>query len=341
MALSEDSRSLLQLLLARGKSYGDIADLLGVDESEVRGRAHSALTEIHGSDPDRDVNLTDYLLGQSDPIDRAEAAKALRDNPDARGTAADLSAQLSLLVPGADLPKLDETAGSLSTGSSRRARGESSRKEKSSSGTDGSGEAKAGFFSNLTMPQRRLLGVLVLAAALIVVVVGVILLTGSGGDSGDTTAEEPAATNAVLRPAEGEQGRGVVQFGFSGTELAANIQINGLESSSDGQSYTLWLFGPGGSFPINQARVNNSGAITGQVAINQAIICFIAGDLFPDMRLSRVDNAEMRRTLNQARQGDGGGNAGALPDFVGDLVLEGPISMPQEAKDRILPTCNA
>jgi hypothetical protein len=196
------------------------------------------------------------------------------------------------------------------------------------------------MFSSLTIPQRRLLAVLVLAAMLVAVVIAVILLTGSGGDD-DTAAEEPAPTTAVLRPVEGAEGRGVVQFGFSGTDFAADLQFNGLEPSAAGQSYTLWLFGSGGAFPINQARVDNSGAITGQVVINQAILCLIAGDFFTEMRLSRVDNDEMRRSINEAVQSGGQqGNPDSLPEFVGETVLEGQISMPQEAKDEILRICN-
>ncbi len=338
MALSEDSRSLLQLLLARGKSYGDIADLLGVDEAEVSRRARAALTEINGSDPDRHANLTDYLLGQADPIARAEAAKALRDSPEARETAGDLSAQLRLLVPGADLPKLDATAGSLATGS--RSRSRSSRTAKQKKPAKAERGNSPGFLSGLSMPQRRLLAILVLATVLIAVVLAVVLLTGSGDDSGSTTAEEPAPTTAVLRPVQGGEGRGVVQFGFSGTDFAADLRFNGLEPSADGQSYTAWLSGSGGSFPVNQAKVNDSGAITGQVVINQAILCLIAGDFFTEMRLSRVDDGEMRRTVNEAVQGGGNGNPDSLPEFVGDTVLEGAISMPQEAKDEILRICN-
>jgi len=342
MTLSEDSRSLLQLLLARGKSYGDIAGLLGVAQSDVRERAHAALTEINGSDPDRDANLTDYLLGQADPIERASTARTLADNPEAHETASDLCAQLRLLVPGAELPKLEATAGSLTGGTRRSRESKASTRPKSPKTKAGGDEGRRGLLEGLTMSQRRLLAVLVLAAVLIAVVLLVIGLVGSDdGGAGSTTAEQPAATTAVLRSVEGEQGRGVVNFGFSGTDLAAQLQISELEPSAPGQSYVVWLFGPGGSFPINQARVDDAGAISGQVAINQALICFIAGDLFPDMRLSRVDNSEMRRTLAEARSGNGGGDAGGLPDFVGDLVLEGPISMPQEAKDQILPVCNA
>jgi len=335
MALSEDSRSLLQLLLARGKSYADIADLLGVSESQVRRRAHSALTEINGSDPDRYADITDYLLGQADPIARAETAKALRDNPEALETATDLSDQLRLLVPGAELPKLEATAGTLSSGSGRRSGAGGSRKRKSARDS----KSSSGFFSSLSMPQRRLLAILVLAAVLVVGVIAVLVFAGSD-DGGDGNGEQPAPTTAVLRSVDGETGRGVVQFGFSGTDFAADLQFNGLEPSEQGQSYTLWLFGSGGSFPINQARVNNSGAITGQVIINQAILCLIASDFFTEMRLSRVNNDEMTRTIDEAVENGGGGQADSLPEFVGDTVLDGAISMPQDAKDEIRRICN-
>lgn len=327
MALSEDSRSLLQLLLARGKSYGDIAGLLDVETSEVRRRAKAALTELAGDGPRVTLGLTDYLLGQADPIDRAESARALADDPELLGTAQEISDQLRLLIPGAELPKLSATAGSVAAGSKKRP-----------------AKAKPRFPANLTGSQRRLLAILIggaLLVGLVVVLIGALGSNDDGGDQGQVQVQEqPAPTTAVLRPVTGEAGQGKVEFGFSGTSLAANLQFNGLKPSTDGNSYTLWLFGPGGSFPLNQTRVTNSGAITGQIEVNEAIICFIAGDLFPDMRLSRVTDAEMSRTLSEARSGDGGGAQGGLPDFVGDVVLEGQISMPQDAKDQILRTCN-
>ena len=48
----------------------------------------------------------------------------------------------------------------------------------------------------------------------------------------------------------------------------------------------------------------------------------------------------MRRSINQAVQGSEQANPESLPEFVGDTVLDGPISMPQEAKDEILRICN-
>ncbi len=97
---------MLQLLLERGQSYADLAEVLGVDEGEVRARARSALTELAGADPDHRVGLTDYLLGQADPIGRADAVRHLKEDPEDLALATELSQKLLLLAPEAELPRL-------------------------------------------------------------------------------------------------------------------------------------------------------------------------------------------------------------------------------------------
>jgi hypothetical protein len=106
MALTGDQQAMLQLLLERGQSYADLASLLGVGESEVRTRARAALTELAGADPDRNVGLTDYLLGEADPIGRADAVRHLKDDPRDLELATELSQKLRLVAPQADLPRL-------------------------------------------------------------------------------------------------------------------------------------------------------------------------------------------------------------------------------------------
>jgi hypothetical protein len=72
---------MLQLLLERGQSYEDIAGLLGGSRDDVRKRARAALEELAGEDPDREVGVTDYLLGQADPIGRADVVRHLQADP--------------------------------------------------------------------------------------------------------------------------------------------------------------------------------------------------------------------------------------------------------------------
>lgn len=106
MALSADQKAMLQLLLERGQSYADLAGLLGVGEAEVRTRARAALTELGGADPDRHVGLTDYLLGQADPIGRADAVRHLKDDPADLALATEIAQKAQLIAPEAELPRL-------------------------------------------------------------------------------------------------------------------------------------------------------------------------------------------------------------------------------------------
>ena len=93
---------MLQLLLEGGQGYDDIGSLLGIAPDEVRSRARSALTEIGGADPDAQVGLSDYLLGQADPIGRADAVRHLQSDPEANALAQRLVQNLRLLAPRAD-----------------------------------------------------------------------------------------------------------------------------------------------------------------------------------------------------------------------------------------------
>src|ERR671918_987846 len=106
MTLTADQQAMLQLLLERGQSYEDLASVLGVGVDEVRSRARAALTELGGADPDAEAGLTDYLLGQADPIGRADAVRHLQSDPDARRVASGLIERLRELAPEAELPQL-------------------------------------------------------------------------------------------------------------------------------------------------------------------------------------------------------------------------------------------
>ena len=102
---------MLQLLLEGGQGYDDIGSLLGIAPDEVRSRARSALTEIGGADPDAQVGLSDYLLGQADPIGRADAVRHLQSDPEANALAQRLVQNLRLLAPRATLPEIPEPRG--------------------------------------------------------------------------------------------------------------------------------------------------------------------------------------------------------------------------------------
>ena len=330
MALSEDSRALLQLLLGKGQSYADISDILGVSEDEVRSRARSALTEPGDRGPDTKAPLTDYLLGQADPITRADVARHLADDPEDQELADTLSAKLKLLAPTASLPKQNRPGiaparKSLPSAGKRDGRDKPARKSRpKSQGPE------------LTIQQRRLIALLLGAALLIVVII--LLVTGAFKGSEDGGAN-PEPTTATLTAAQGQTGSGTAEFGFSGSNLATNLELDDLEPSAKGESYTTWITGPKGiAYPINQGPAGEDGKIVGQVAINQAIICFIAADAFTDIKVSRVTDTEMKSSLAAAAEANKG--QGDFPEYVGETVMTGPIDMPAEAKKQVLPSCS-
>lgn len=333
MPLSEDSRALLALLLGRGKSYADIAGLLGIEEAEVRSRAVTALAEIDPSQPAPDADLSDYLLGQADPIARADVSSRIGSDEALSAQAESLTDQLRLLVPEAKLPR----PGSAEGGKPRPAPAPAASTAATDEPAANSGESR---FSSISNEQRRLIAILLGAALLAVVVI--LLLTGtfSGDSDDDSDATRPANTVAVLEPVQGQQGSGKVQFGFAGTEFAANLNFTDLKPSGKGKGYVLWLHGATGAFPIHADRVGKNGAISGQIPVMEAVICLVAADVFPRLRLSLASNSEFTKAIEQSRLTQNDQENAQLPKYTGRTVLEGPISMPQEAKDQIVPICN-
>src|SRR5688572_20941309 len=170
MALQPDDRALLQLVCERGQSYDDIAGLLGMSRDQVHAKARAALRELGGADPDAEVGLTDYLLGQADPIGRADAVRHIQSDPETAALAERIAAQLQLIAPDADLPDLPRAKGGKAARAERRPRETAPAR---ASGGDGSGSrlarlrATAGRWWEERRPQA--IAILTVLAALIVV----------------------------------------------------------------------------------------------------------------------------------------------------------------------------
>jgi hypothetical protein len=336
VALSEDQRAMLQLLLERGQSYEDIAGLLGLSVDEVRGRARAALTEIGGEDPDRDVGLTDYLLGQADPIGRADAARHLQSDPDARELADKLLTQLRLLAPGAELPTLPDAKAPK--------RAKAAAPATTSTAAAGAAESAGGAGrSALSTRQRRLIAGLIGGGLLVVVVVlivaGVFSSGGggesssasTGGGSGSKAAQKAAATKrltrAVLEPVGGESGSGAAIFGRvrSGKNDVAVVQLamSGLKPTAKDEVYVIWLEGPGGkAFPLTRDRVGKSGQLRGLVPVQPQLLQALAAGAFDRVSVTRATQSSVLTELRKSGKGK------QLPKLVGTEALTGKIVGP-------------
>ena len=354
MALTDEQRAMLQLLLEGGQSYDDIGSLLGIAPDEVRTRARSALGEIGGADPDAQVGLSDYLLGQADPIGRADAVRHLQNDPEANALAQRLVQNLKLLAPKAQLPEIPEPRGGRSAPApppppAAPAQTPSIPQASAAPRTPkGPGFASrvAGFFSSIggSSGKRRTQLLVVLTAALALVIVVIVVATSGGSSEGsnckgvDTAAAQQAGVPTIKLVAAGAAADADCppsgQITLGATQQAANsqnqaatfaLQANAvhLPPTANGERYLLWLFkSDTQSLPLGQETVDDSGNLTGGVPlIAQQVLLLPA---FDSIRISKVNSTEAQQ-LGQALQQQGKKATGVI-QFVGEPVLEGSIS---------------
>jgi hypothetical protein len=331
MALKPDQRAMLQLLLERGQSYDDIGSVLGVGRDEVRSRARAALAELGGSDPDADVNLTDYLLGQADPIGRADAVRHLQSDPDSLRLASDLEAQLQLLAPDAELPELPGPRGRRGP---RRA----------TPATSPSGEAApagARFPERLrgTLSARQQQAIVALAAGAVILVAALLAITGAFGGGEETatetegsSAEEEAlasedSVTVPLEPQEGSEASGEALFGLAtADQLFVDISVEGLEQPSSEETYVVWLLlTPDRGYPVSPIEVDENGSFSDRFPISPFAIPIAARAQFVDVALTNREDlggqlADFAKELREAGEA-------RLPilKYEGDSVLHGEI----------------
>ena len=325
MAIKPDQLATLQLLVVRGQSYADLAKVLGVSEAEIRARARAALGELGGGDPDRNVALTDYLLGQTDPIGRAEASRHIRDHAEDHALATRLTEQLRQLYPTAELPRLP--------GEARRPR--APRQPRGAAGAPSGGPAGvAERLSGLTQSQGRLLVVLASAAVLLVVIVLAVTGTFSGGSDGEATAADageippteaaPADESAVpieLAPVGNSDAGGVVVFGFATADQPfIEFQVRNLEPATNDTAYVLWFLADSEQgFPLpTPLPVQPDGTLNDRIAVPAEILGFVQQAQTVTIALN--DRRQLDRDIADAvREG-----SGAIP-FPGGSVLAAEI----------------
>jgi hypothetical protein len=182
--LPADQKATLQLLLKQGKSYDELAGLLRLEPNAVRERALNALDALGpettvGLSPERQDEISDYLLGQQTASERAATRAFLEGSAAGRSWARSVSSELRPLA-GETLPdipaeaaEMDEAFGALTARAQAR-----DRQEQSS----------------------RVGGVLLLlGAAAIVAVLVVLVVSRLGGDNTSTTKADttPASTTAT------------------------------------------------------------------------------------------------------------------------------------------------
>jgi Sigma-70, region 4 len=274
-SLSPDQRAVLSLVLDKGKSYGEVAELLGLSEDAVREWAHAALDALAGAHaPVAAAN------GARSAATAARAAAATVEAPPApsrKTIAAEEQPAPPKPAPAAretdagnDPPVGPVEPGTALGTSPQRASG-----------------ARAG-----SAPGSRRGGALLLAGILVAIVVAVVLLSGGGGGKSSTPAPSPTANGSS--PATGSApgstggsssagGNPTVDKRFTLTSPQPGSKATGIgfvlsESSrrafyvaaqnlppSSGFFYAVWLYdSPSKSAPLGRApAVGSNGRMEG------------------------------------------------------------------------------
>ncbi|MDQ2676131.1 MAG: hypothetical protein M3Y34_04925 [Actinomycetota bacterium] len=300
MAISADQSAVLELLLTGNQSFGDLDDLFGLDDGETHERARAALEELGGADPDRNVGLTEYLLGQADPIGRADAVRHLRQDAGDRDLADRIVSELSSLFPAAELPKLPQApAGS-------RFGGRQSPPPPARPAGEPLPEAKAG---RLSSRQSRTYAALGGAGILLVVIVLAIAGVFSGDDEpGASTASAEAGAQDPIDPStpipdgeeisrvpltspSGGKAGGAAVVGISGgTQPYLDLVLTDLPDPPKQQAYLAWfMFDENRGYPMAATIVPEKGRYENRLAIPQAVAGPISESRAIEISLSNPD----------------------------------------------------
>ena len=276
--LPAEQRAILELVIQRRQSYGDLADMLGMPTARVRQLAREALVELSSRsaarvDEDWRGQVADYLLGQQTGPEGTATRGHLKRSEAARLWALSLLDSLDHLYDERDLPVIPEGEAAPARSRERdrprerdrvreaepprerEPREPRPRRERPSLSLGGlgrRGERPARPLSadaETIVRRRRIAGAAAAATGLLFILLiwPVGLLTGDDDDGGDSSSASADAQPQVLgqlllRPQSGEKGVGIALITEQDGERSLLVQARGLKPTKEGEAYEVWLF---------------------------------------------------------------------------------------------------
>ena len=349
VALSDEQNAMLRLLASGEQGYADIAALLGLGEDEVRAKVVGALAQLQAEGkPAPDVPPP--IPGGAHPAAEVTAPEPEPPAPAASEESAEpavADAVAPQAVPqgasGEAAPAAAEPSPQAAAPAPAKSRPPKSAAAPASS--PASGPPTSGG-RTVTLPTGRkawLLGGGAVAAIAVIVVV-ILLVSGGGGGGSSTASTEGAttvaeegkaetgagakpATEAELKAVDGSEAKGFASFGRVKNKLALQVEATGLEPTTAGTSYAIWLAeSPQKMIPLASTGVKASGkganTIAAQFEVPVEILGYLASGTFDQIALTRVDNKRFETGINVATKKK------TTPTYLGEEVLRGTINGP-------------
>jgi hypothetical protein len=278
--LAPDQRAVVSLVLQQGRSYDEIAALLGMPVEAVRARAQAGLAALARDDGlSRAVTgpLADYLLGQQPPGD-AEATRALlAESRPARAWASDVAARLEDVAPRGlpEIPGGDDAAETAAAGAEPSSPAAGTAAAQPAAEAEPSSRPATETPAPRPRPVRaaeparedsppaasRVGGALLIAAVLAAVAV-VLFLVFSGGDGDEQVASSPTpaasatptpsaaparvADEIPLRSTTGGNAKGTMTVYLQDEQLLFALEAQDVPPSAEQAAYAVWFTRAGG-----------------------------------------------------------------------------------------------
>jgi hypothetical protein len=323
--LSPEQRAIVELVLQQGKTYPELADMLGMPESRVRELARDALVElapvsVRGVEEDWRGQLADYVLGQQSGPEATATKGHLRRSEAARSWARSLLDSLEQLYVNGSVPAIPEGE-----------RGRAARRSAPvAAGTAPSEPAGRGGLSTADPVMRRRL--LAAAAAVAVVLVAVLVwpigvLTGD--DSSDTSADATPdrQTGNQNQAAASGQPAGIAIVVDQGGKKQLLVRAARLAPSGQSEGYYVWLYNSpsdarslGGQVTDQQGNYQAVGAFPADYA-KYEFIDVTRQPVGKDPNVKHSGESVLRGPMPKLRDAKG---TAKKPAAVGQTVLQPP-----------------
>jgi hypothetical protein len=250
--LAPDQRAAVELVLRQGRSYGELADLLGMPEETIRARARSGVSGLAPDlpAPARVGEIADWLLGQQSEAHAARTRTLLLADPAAQTWAATVAASLRAAPGGEPVPALpaapDEPAPRVNgthRGPASEVFASAGLGEPEAESADGGGSSRLG-------------GAIIIGAAIVLVAAVLVFVFTRGGDDQPVADDTPAATAAatatataaasandiLLKGPAGSKAVGLMRlFQANDATVRFAIAATGVTPNASGETYSLWF----------------------------------------------------------------------------------------------------
>ena len=271
--LAPDQRAVVTLVLQQGRSYDEIAAMLGIPVDAVRARAHAGLAGLvpeNGLPREITGPLADYLLGQQPERDAEATRGLLAESAPARDWASGVASALADVAPG-PLPEIPgapvaepapEPAAEPAEAPPPPPQAPPAPAPAPDTPPPAEPGAAADAHDGAPPPASRLGGLLLIAA--VIAVVGVVLFLVLRGGDDDPATEQSATPTATatatptataqaqvtdeipLRAVGGGKAKGTMTVFLQNGQLLFALQATNVPPSGDQDSYAIWLTGAGG-----------------------------------------------------------------------------------------------